>query len=191
MLVNALVTIESQRELLSISTSHPVSTGGSKKPPLSTIMAATAERSEQFPLSTIKKAKRSKQEKPHLPSLPSTSRAAFRQCPEQPKQQKQQTPLLSSMSGHSPPDARPEERPSTSNSHPASATTLLHNLFSCGAGRLDESVGRVQWHPGHSTCAHQPGCLAGLCTEPCGRIVVVSIHTVHEEDSRPPHRAGR
>ncbi|KAL0979096.1 hypothetical protein UPYG_G00180450 [Umbra pygmaea] len=154
-------------------------------------MAVTAERSEQCPLSTIKKAKRSRQEKPHLPSLPSTSRPAFRRCPEQPKQQKQQTPLLPSTSGNSPPDARPEEPPSTSNSQPASATTLLQNLLSCGAGRLDESVGRIQWHPGHSACAHQLSCSAGLCTEPCGRIVVVSIHTVHEEAGRPPHRAGR
>ncbi|CAM4684160.1 unnamed protein product [Leuciscus chuanchicus] len=104
-LVDALVTFESQEEPLPISTSQPVSTGGAEQPPPS----------------TSKKAKHMKQQKPMLSSLHSTSKAASSERPEQPKQQ---TLLPSSALGQSPPDARPEEPPSTSNSQPASATTL-------------------------------------------------------------------
>lgn len=46
-------------------------------------------------------------------------------------------------------------------------------------------------HPGHSACTHQASRSAGLWTEHCGRIVVVSIHTVQEEAGRSSHRAGR
>ncbi|KAK7131740.1 hypothetical protein R3I93_018338 [Phoxinus phoxinus] len=114
-LVDALDTFESQEEL---SASQPVSTGGPKQPPPSSSVPATAERPEQSPLSTSKKAKH---RKPMLSLLHSTSKATSSERPEQPKQQ---TLLPSSAPGQSPRDARPEEPPLTSNSQPASATTL-------------------------------------------------------------------
>ncbi|KAL0963393.1 hypothetical protein UPYG_G00305780 [Umbra pygmaea] len=145
LLVDALVTFESQGEPLPISTSQPVSARCPEQllpstkerlrlsPPPTTsekekrIKLKQAKRikneNPQLPSlpSSIKKAKRSKKEKPQLPSLPSTSKAASSQRPEQPKHQ---TPLLSSVPGQTPPDVRPKEPPSTSNSQPVSAATL-------------------------------------------------------------------
>ncbi|KAL0963390.1 hypothetical protein UPYG_G00305750 [Umbra pygmaea] len=129
LLVDALVNFESQGEPLPISTSQPASAQCPEKLLPSTSIAATAEHLKLSPLTTSerekcikqKKAKRSKKEKPQLPSLPSTSKAASSQRPEQPKHQ---TPLLSSVPGQTPPDVRPKEPPSTSNSQPVSAATL-------------------------------------------------------------------
>nr|XP_055025614.1 uncharacterized protein LOC129415601 [Misgurnus anguillicaudatus] len=140
-LVDALVTFESQKELLPISTSQPVSARSPEQLPLSTSVPATAEHPEQSPLRTSKKAKRSKHKKPLLSS---TSKAASDERPEQPTSSvhpEQPMLLPSSAPGESPPDARPEgcHRPPTARLRlppPCRRVTILWSWKAvCGCGK--------------------------------------------------------
>ncbi|KAG1937634.1 hypothetical protein F2P79_018093 [Pimephales promelas] len=78
-LLDALVTFESQEEPLPISSTQPVSVGVPEQPPSSISVPATLEHLEQSPRSTSKKEKHRKQQKPTLSSLQAS-------C-ESPKQQ--------------------------------------------------------------------------------------------------------